>query len=679
MIKNGPLAYWISIPAVIIFIGGFRLVFGISNSSVGLMFFMALVIFSHSTQIEIHPLRDAYKIFLATAAIAISSYVASLNPYTGLIINLIAFFVIVYFLFGSFQNILYIPAILGYLYMLSAPEPLAAMPMRLLAIAVGTLFFSLGLYAYQKSQKAFSVSAKLEVLMHMSANKARELAGMSDLDVVFESTIDIRRQISSLLADIYRHQSRNMTSHVLDEARVSLALALERFVTTIQEIKHTRAPELNERFALSALAALLDDMPADIDSHDTLADYIARMNSFIRTWETRDDLTPELFEILETCHVTVRQLQKMDRELHRGSLAHLPIKKTPTRKKLAQALRPNKLRLGFAIKYAAAVSVLYFAAVISGFEHAQWVAITVAFLIRPYAEDTSRRSRQRLKGTLIATGLFLLLFTVVDSWYLQLGAIMLANLIYSRAPRPSTQMAVWATFSALSSMALLSPNYTTLGAERVIFVLIGVAVTYLVNRFVFPYRVAKSSAALAFAYRHITYDMLQLSSYLRIHRRTPSILAEGLAEGVPAARAISAAFEGLIINASVIEQQIAFNNRLLGSDAIMNFCLHQEHLVADIHFFFTTLRSNTAKREVVAHLLHELEDIVYFMDEIEDEEFFNNADAADQLDVLSSSVDAAFSFTPSREVKMALVTMRRIVAGLRLQLEIDLSEKALSS
>lgn len=679
MIKNGPLPYWISIPAVIIFIAGFRFAFGGSNAPVGLMFFMALIIFSHSTQIEIKPLRDSYKIFFATAAIALASYAASLNPYLGLGINLVSFFIIIFFLFGSFQNILYLPAVLGYLYMLSTPSSAADMPMRILAVGTGTIFLSLGLWAYQKSQKAFSVAEKLNLLMHMSANKARELSGSADLDLVYESTLDIRYQISSLLGDIYRHQSRHKTSHIIDEAQVSLALALERFVTTFQAIKHSRAPEPNERRALAELAVLLDDMPADINSHEALAGFTRRMNDFTHRWESSDTLTPEMIEILETCHVTVRQLQKMDRELYQNSFANLPIKKTLTRKKLQRVMRPDKLRLIFAAKFAVSVSALYLAAQLSGIPHAQWAAITLAFLIRPYAEDTSQRSKQRLKGTLFATALFLLIFSFIDSWYLQLGSIMLANLIYSRAPRPSTQMVTWATFAALSSMALVTTDYTTLGIERSIFVVLGLLVAYLMSRFVFPYRVAKSSANLAFTYRHLTYDMLQLFTYLRLRRRKPSILEADASDETPSSRSISSAFEGLAVNASVIEQQIALNNRLLHSSEIMNFCLHQDHLVADIHFLFTTLRSNTAKRESIKHLLQELEDVTYFMDGIDAEDFFNNKEAAEKLSVLASSIDAAFGFIPDREVKMALVTMRRIVDGLRLQLEIDLSEEALSA
>lgn len=679
MINNGPLPFWISLSAVVVFIAGFRFVFGAANAAVGLMFFMALVIFSHSTQIEIRPLRDSYKIFLGAAAIAIASFIATLNPYLGLAVNLIAFFVIVFFLFGSFQNILYLPAILGYLYMLSSPEPLSEMGIRLLAVGAGTVFVSLGLWAYQKSQKAFSVSDKLKILMRMTANKARELSGSADLDVVYESTLDIRRQISSLLADIYRHQSRKKIAHILDGAHISLALSLERFVTTIQDIKHSREPEIIERHALSELAVLLDAMPADIDSHETLTDFLTRMNNFIEEWERREDLTPELIEILETCHVTVRQLQQMDLEYHQDSGTALSIKKTPIREKLTRVLRPNRLRLIFALKYSVSVSLLYFFAQLSELPHAQWVAFTLAFLIRPYAEDTSQRSRQRFKGTLIATSLFLLIFSLVDSWYAQLGTVMIANLIYSRVKRPSTQQVTWASFAALSSMALITSEYATLGIERVVFVIIGLLITYLINRFVFPYRVAQDSAVLAFTYRHITYDMLQLFTYLRLRRKKPAILEDNADDNNPLSRSISATFEGLVVNASIVEQQIAFNNRYLHSEEIMDFSMHQGHLVENIHFLFTTLRSSTAKREGIEHLLKELEDVTYLMDGIPSEEFYKNDEVAEKLDGLASSIDAAFGFTPDRESKMALVTMRRIVKGLRLQQEINLSEKALSA
>lgn len=627
---------------------------------------------------RVTPLRDGVGIIIVSCFIGTASFFASLNPYAGLLINLGSLFCLVYFLFGTFQNQLYSPAMIGYLYLLNSPEPMAHIADRIVAIAAGTIILIAALFALQRSRKSHTIKAQFQHMLDLVADKARELAGTVDEDYVYTSTEEIRNALHMLFAVIYRTQKNNHATRVLDEMRISFALALERFVVVIQQIKHSRPATEEEQKMLVELAELLDVINEHVSDFASFSSITDEINAFVEKHSHVENMSIEMYELLETCSLTSHQLKVIGQAGQDPNHQQIDTKKSAWMNEVGQALKPDKLRLNFALKLSITVSIVLFITHITGVKNGQWLAYTIAFLLRPYVEDTRNRSRERAKGTIIATVIFMVVFGFINSMWLQLALVMIADIIYSRAKSARAFQVTCTSFAALGSMAIITGDYSSLGIERLVYVAIGVVVSIVVSHYIAPYHIVSDTSKLLTKYRHTTYNLLNVFLYSRLREKMPEILKDQSIAKTNDHRSLNIVFKGLLMNASLIEQQVTFNNRRLHCPAISNFFIIEHQLVNDIYFLFATLSTQTAHSESFIHLLHELSALVDAYQNTAAGDFFKNDELATLTDELLTAIDAAFGFCEQRAEKMALITLESIVKEMRQQLEFDLSADALT-
>lgn len=627
---------------------------------------------------RITPLRDGVGIIIVSCFIGTATFFAGLNPYAGLLINLGSLFCLVYFLFGTFQNQLYSPAMIGYLYLLNSPEPMAHITDRIVAIALGTVILIAALFALQRSRKSHTIRAQFQHMLGLVADKARELAGTVSDDYVYTSTEEIREALHALFALIYRTQKNNHATRVLDEMRISFALALERFVVIIQQIKHSRPVTDEERVMLEELAELLDVINAHVSDFASFSSITQDLNAFVDKYSHAENLSIEMFELLENCSLASHQLKMIGQAGQNPNQQRIDTKKAQWMSEVGQALKPDKLRLNFALKLSITVSVLLFIAHITGIQNGQWLAYTVAFLLRPYVEDTRNRSRERAKGTIIATVIFMIVFGFIDSMWLQLTLVMIADIIYSRAKSARAFQVTCTSFAALGSMAIITGDYSSLGIERLIYVAIGVGISIVVSHYIAPYHIVSDTSKLLSKYRQTTYNLLHIFLFSRLREQMPEILNDQSIAKANDHRSLNIVFKGLLMNASLIEQQVTFNNRRLHCPTIGNFFIIQHQLVNDIYFLFATLSTQTAHSESFEYLLRELSKLVTAFQNTAGRQLFGNDELASQTDELLTAVDAAIGFCEQRSEKMALITLESTIKGIRQQLEFDLTTDALS-
>jgi len=678
MDTNRPLPYWVSIPCVVIFFAGFRLIFGSGNAVVGYVFFSALVLLSRTDQLEIRPLKDGLIVFAVSMSIGAATIVSGLDPRLGFFVNLVSIFCIIYFLFGNFQTLLFLPATMGYLFLLGAPEPLSHVRERIAALLLGTVILMVALLAVQLSQKNYTVKAKLQNLLDLIANKAYEATGITPAGYSYVSTEDIRKALHELFGKLYRMQQKNKRTRDVDEVRISFALALERFVAVIQKIKHAGPPSEEEKVALTELAELLLETKAHIGDFASFALLTEDIDAYVARHKNDTDLSPELYEILETCTLTSHQLKLIAKAGLKTRNTDIAVKDESWMGDIAQTLNPNRLRLNYALKMSITISVVWLVA--KGLlhpAHGQWAAFMVAFLMRPYAEDTRQRTMDRIKGTAIAIGLFLALFGLVKSVPLQITLIMISNIFYSRRPKPGAYQVTFTTFTAVASMALISGEYSSLGFERVVYMGVGILIAFIVGQNIAPCYIISDTAKLVEKYRKTTYELVQLFIYSRLHEKKPTALKELSFAKTSEHRTATSVFQGLILNANLIEQQVFFYNRRVQSEEFNEFFITQRRLINDIFFLYATLAALTAHSEGFEHLLRQLHAIIRLFQEKSLDEFYRNEELTEAIEEFTIAVEAGFAFCRNEKQKMAFTTLEGIADGLKEQLRFDFSEAAL--
>ena len=147
---------------------------------------------------------------------------------------------------------------------------------------------------------------------------------------------------------------------------------------------------------------------------------------------------------------------------------------------------PSSIRFKFAMRMAITLTFSIFIAELLGYYKIIWAIITIMSIMQPYYEDTISKTRERIKGNIIAilfTGIVIHLFHT--QWVTILILVISLYLLYGFKEYYKISL-----FAAMASicMSSLSASLNKLLVYRIFYVIIGVMIVLLANKFIFPYR-----------------------------------------------------------------------------------------------------------------------------------------------------------------------------------------------
>ncbi|EGT3616451.1 FUSC family protein [Clostridium perfringens] len=126
----------IMIIGIVAFVTIYGAVFGSSNSLIGVCAITAMIMF-----VDVHlslKLNEAIiTTILSFVFMGVSTQIASINPFLGLIINFISIFIVSYLVTNTMETKAYLPFMLCYVFIEGTPITWSELPTRLLALFVG--------------------------------------------------------------------------------------------------------------------------------------------------------------------------------------------------------------------------------------------------------------------------------------------------------------------------------------------------------------------------------------------------------------------------------------------------------------------------------------------------------------------------------------------------------------
>lgn len=152
-------------------------------------------------------------------------------------------------------------------------------------------------------------------------------------------------------------------------------------------------------------------------------------------------------------------------------------------------MRPDlrNVRLRFALRQVIVLTPCLAFAFTSGLENAYWLVISVFFMMIPFTDDTKKRVRQRVLGTIAGILVCFVLFTLFKGFAARTVIMTVANFfIYASNGYAATVASI--TCSALA-LQTIDASVTTVLFERLIYTLAGALIALVANRFIFPIRV----------------------------------------------------------------------------------------------------------------------------------------------------------------------------------------------
>ncbi|MGN1045114.1 MAG: hypothetical protein ACI4Q9_04075, partial [Candidatus Methanomethylophilaceae archaeon] len=127
--------FFIAICAVV---AAMTAVFGEVNSLVGVAI-VVIALMMLQRDLSVRPVWNVCVMTLFTCMLGIAAYISLLDPFLGIAVNIAVIMAIVFATVHDLDSPLHFPFILGYTFMLSVPVTAEGLPMRVMALIVGSV------------------------------------------------------------------------------------------------------------------------------------------------------------------------------------------------------------------------------------------------------------------------------------------------------------------------------------------------------------------------------------------------------------------------------------------------------------------------------------------------------------------------------------------------------------
>lgn len=497
--------------AIVGFIMVFQKVFGNENTLIGVTVITASLMF---LQRDLTP--NLFKFFILFLGInliqGILAFLSYENIWFGLIGTFLSMFVTGYIFTYDLKSPMYIAFGLQYLFMLYTPVSLEDLPIRLIALSSGAFIVIIFQLILNKNRLSKAASKVLPSVVNAISEKIEKVIS---LNYNGENNSEISQGIKAIRKEIL--ESRNSYFHTTLEGKIMLniTISLERANILIDRIYKCLKSEESiceeEKQFLNSFKYIIGELPNCRDDSSETKHLIDRIKGFIYTYKS-DIETPTLKissenirEMLENMDFLEHNLQEVvgaDPKDYRKVIRKTSIPETfKTSYLLKKNFNLGSVKFSYAFRSALLAAIGYFLVKYFNLVDGKWLVFTLFSITQPYLQDATVKSINRIKGTVIGIVVFLILFSIVTDSMGRSLIILLAGYINSYIDRYDRQM-IFITISALG-VAAVTGSPGLLAFDRIVYVLVGIGVALLANRFILSYRIEDSTNNLMNMYNGI--------------------------------------------------------------------------------------------------------------------------------------------------------------------------------
>lgn len=462
---------------VVLLVSLFKSIFKPENSLIGVTTVVLMLVLLQ-TDLTLNPIKNLLNLIVLNLAFGLSAFLVSQNVLLGLILNFSIMLFIGYYFSYELKKPVNMMVGLHYMLMIVSPISLSQLPLRLLSLVAGA-FMIMGVQLLANKNKLTKsrnsmfnkivddLLIKIDLLKSQSDTKNVDTSlslNITNLkSLIFESgkseshftecgvnTLNILsclEKINSILSNV---KNKSYSSQILDD-----------IFTVVNDIKNDKfdinITDLEYKYNELNLCSL------DIVDIETVYDFI--------------DVVKTLSVELKIYKNTTNNQKNIQNELS------IPqeFKELHVQKNLMNLKSP---RFAYGIRLGLVVSLTFFIVKFFNIEYGEWAVYTVFALSQPHSEYTIRKSKKRIIGTIMGSIVMAILFNIVTDPGLRTVMLVLAGYLMSYVS-DYRNLVAFVTVSAVASAAIYVPNPNFIIINRIVFVVIGIAISLLANKFVF--------------------------------------------------------------------------------------------------------------------------------------------------------------------------------------------------
>lgn len=455
---------------ILLFISIFALVFGSSNSIVGVIF---AVLMGASLQRDYTnaPIKHFCIMTVVMMLMCIAAcYVAILNPYIALPINLLVSFAILYSYTYEYSSHLYFPYILSYLFLIFiTPVQPVDLPIRLLSVLVGCLSVFIYHFVLKRNDAWKSVKGTLSEIIDITIyNIILIISNKSDSI----NDTQLRKCVCRLSRLIY--DRRKNSYHISDAAfaAIDTARGLENLTVLLNTLTADKDSDLLKEISLT-LDSFKEFLSGKTTSIAPIAQDAYRYNQTAQ----------ELYTLMEYVRVHLLRMSEKDkrRRYRKSSVSLLS--------RIRSVVQFSSVRFIYALRVAVLLSLFTMAVQILNLPHGKWLLFTIASVSLPCADDVASKAYKRLFATLVGGIISFVLFSAISNPTLRTLIMTLSGYFSFYFADYKTNYAC-ATVGALGgAMFATSFGVADVGMMvgiRLGYIVIGILIAVIANQVLFP-------------------------------------------------------------------------------------------------------------------------------------------------------------------------------------------------
>ena len=549
---------------IVLFISGFTSVFGKENSLIGVAIIIAMLMYLER-DLTVHPWRNFFILLGINLLQGIFGHISAINPWLGIPLNFISMFCVGYFFTFSVKKSLYIIFGFQYLFILTTPILTSDLPLRLLALASGAVIVMVVQLIENKDKLSRAGRKHLHNICDNLIEKLDRIASGHDHAEYNQS---IETSIKELRKIIFFRRYKGY--YLSNEGRLMLKISaclekMHMLLNRFEEVDDQEEVVTACKHGLENVKRFIDKEQLNSEMFHDIQIIKAKKHSNMYMSELAESFEL-LFDLLEEVNATEKK------ELKRTeNIGDIPLRFKKSYQHIINFNR-NSVRFTYAMRLAILITVAAFIVAYFELEQGRWLLYTIFSVTQPYSEYAKSRFSARIEATLIGVVIFIVLFSIFTDTTSRSILILLFGYLNSYAVQ-YRHVIITVTVSALGSAALLSdPHIVTV--ERIIYVIAGVILGMIANRFIFPHSIQEGTATLVQMYKDTSKTLMEeVYKYFENKAHSHSI-------------------NNLFAFTSFIEDRILLHNETMELQNSLPYLKKQRKLNYSIYELFLRIRRN---------------------------------------------------------------------------------------
>lgn len=495
----------------VVLMGGYKTIFGVENTIIGLIIAMASYAFLR-LDLTSYPIYKSMIFLILNLFLAISAYISAINPFVGLIINFLILFTVSFIYTTEFKNVISYIFLLLYVYMWEYPISLDELPRRLVAMGVG-VFIIIGIHILF-NRRNFKKNSN-NIIIRSIRNIQKEICHIINKSYKEKENIYIDSELRKLLVLIEGRNNNKFIENHKDDIYFNIVLILERINSIINKVGKINNKSKDVIDYLNSLNHDLENITLFLERK---VDCINEEKDDLNKSSTINNWAEKEYTFLEECTELIRLLEKNINNLYEYNRkkSRKRIKVKFNLKELLignSSLKMKHLRVAYSLKLAIAVSLIMFIVDLFKIPQGRWIVTSVYVVIQPYEEETLTKAIKRFKGTIIGVIIYISIFTFFP--HIIPLELLLLILMFLYFVQKDYEKKVVCTALMTLSFGLSRSTVGYLAFYRFLFVIIGIVIALGINKLIFPQSIKNSIYDLKERYLELTNKLLyELKSIL---------------------------------------------------------------------------------------------------------------------------------------------------------------------